>query len=431
MNLTVIGTGFVGVVTAGVFASFGNDVYGLDIDNRKIEKLKQSKVPFFEPDLETLIRKQLRSKHLKFTTSYPNAVSQADVIMIAVGTPSAPDGQADLKFVYAAAESIAPHLKQNAIVVIKSTVPPGTNSQIKKRIEKFSDKKFYIASVPEFLREGTAVQDTLHPDRIVIGASEKFAQQKLQQLHEPLNSPILFVSPESAQMAKYSANSYLATRITFINQIADLCEKNGADVEEVIGAIGLDKRIGSHYWYPGFGYGGSCFPKDVKELAAYSRSVGEHDNLLNRISEINDQRVYKLMEKYGKIVGTWEGKNVAILGLSFKKDTDDTREAPSLKVIPYLTAKNAKVFGFDPMAQINQDVLDQNGKNFQQLPTIKQVVKNADVIIALVEWPEIVKFNFVKTKEKQKQWFIDARNQFDPVALKKAGYQYISVGRSQ
>lgn len=429
MNLTVIGTGFVGVVTAGVFASFGNTVYGLDIDEKKIEKLKQGKIPFFEPGLEELVKGQLTKGNLHFTTSYKEAIHDADVIMIAVGTPSAPDGQADLRFVFAAVESITPHLKQDAVVVIKSTVPPGTNKVVKDRMQKLTKQKLYIASVPEFLREGTAVQDTLHPDRIVIGANEKFTQRILAELHKPLNVPILFISPESAQMAKYSANSYLATRITFINQIADLCEKNGADVEEVIQGIGLDKRIGNHYWYPGFGYGGSCFPKDVKELAAYSRSIGEHDNLLNRINELNERRVYKLLDNYGKIIDGWEEKQVAILGLSFKKDTDDMREAPSLKVIPYLLSKGAKVSGYDPMATMSEYWLPNVYKKFVQKDSIDQTVKNADVIIALVEWSEIIQFDFAKTKGKNKQYFIDARNQFDPKVIRKARYEYIGVGR--
>ncbi len=431
MTLTVIGTGFVGVVTAGVFASFGNKVYGLDIDQNKIDSLQHGKIPFFEPGLEELVAEQLKTGRLHFTTSYEEAVSNSDVIMIAVGTPSAPDGQADLRFVVAAAESAAPFLKEQAIVIVKSTVQPGTNQKVEMKIKGLTSTKFYTASVPEFLKEGSAVQDTLHPDRIVIGANDEYVFEKLSELHQPLQAPILKMSPESAQMAKYTANAYLATRITFINQIADLCEKNGADITEVIRAIGEDKRIGKHYWYPGFGYGGSCFPKDVKELAAYSRAVDEPHNLMNRISELNEQRIYRLLDKYEKTVSSWDGKKVAVLGVAFKPNTDDTREAPSTKVIPYLLAKGAIVKAFDPMAHFQMSVDNEQAikENFTQLPDIEAVVQDADIIMALIEWPEIVEFDFSKTKAEKRQVFIDARNQFDPRKMIEQGYQYIGVGR--
>lgn len=434
MTVTVIGTGFVGVVTSGVLASFGNTVYGLDIDAQKIERLKKGEIPFYEPGLEELVKQQLEDGRLHFTTSYHTAVEKSEVIMIAVGTPSAPDGTADLKYVYVAAESVAPHLKKDAIVIVKSTVPPGTNQKVAQKIAALTKTPFHTASVPEFLKEGSAVQDTLHPDRIVIGASSAYVFETLEELHRPLQTNIVRMSPESAQMCKYSANAYLATRITFINQIADLCEKNGADVQEVIKGIGLDGRIGEHYWFPGFGYGGSCFPKDVKELAAYSRTVGEANNLFNKITEINENRVYELLEKYQQVVGGWEGKRVAVLGLSFKKNTDDTRESPATKVIPHLLSEGAAVSGFDPMAKLGFSDQATAGKTahthaYHQVETIEQAVKEADVIMALVEWPEIVGFDFTQTKTEQTQWFIDARNQFDGERLTEAGYQYLSVGR--
>lgn len=427
MTLTVIGTGFVGVVTAGVFASFGHTVYGLDVDEQKVKNLQKGKVPFFEPKLDDLVADELKSGRLHFTTSYKEAISDSDVIFISVGTPSAPDGQADLKFVFASAESLAPYLKDEAIVVIKSTVPPGTNEKVKAKIDPLTNKKYYLASVPEFLREGSAVDDTFHPDRIVIGANEKKVIEILSKLHEPLKAPVISMVPESAQMTKYSANSYLATRITFINQIADLCEQNGADVMDVIRGIGEDKRIGSHYWYPGLGYGGSCFPKDVKELAAYSRSVGKPDNLLNRINEFNENRVYMLLDQYEEMVGGWEGKTVAILGLSFKPNTDDTREAPSTKVVPHLLSKGAKVQSFDPMVTI--EMFKVEDKNYKQFDSIEKATKDADVVFVLVEWPQITSFDFSKTREKKTQWLIDVRNQVDGKVAKKWGYNYRGVGR--
>lgn len=429
MKICIIGTGFVGVVSSAVFASFGNSVIGLDVDQQKVDKLKNGIVPFYEPTLSELLVEQQKTGNLSFTTSYQDAISQSEVIMIAVGTPSAPDGQADLKYVMMAAESLAPYLQPKSIVAIKSTVPPGTLHKLEEKIRQHTNVEFFTASLPEFLKEGSAVDDTLHPDRIVIGANNDFVFETLEKIHLPFNAPIVKISAESAQMAKYAANAYLATRITFINQIADLCEKNGADVQDVIAAIGDDKRIGKHYWYPGFGYGGSCFPKDVKELAAYSRAVGEDNNLLNKINEINEERVWKLLDEYGKKTEGWEGKKVAVLGLSFKPNTDDLREAPSLKVIPYLTSHGAQVKGYDPKATYVTD-------GFTQLPTIEEAIKDVDVIIALIEWPEITQFNFaqhsVTTSDDQsssKKWFIDARNQFSPKQVREWGYNYIGVGR--
>ena len=427
MTITVIGTGFVGVVTAGVFASFGHTVFGLDVDEKKVKALQQGKVPFYEPKLDDLVKDQLDAGRLKFTTSYKEAISDSEVIFISVGTPSAPDGQADLKFVFAASESLAPHLRKDAIVVLKSTVPPGTATKVKNKVDPLTKTKYHIASMPEFLKEGSAVDDTLNPDRIVIGAHDKSVIEKLTKLHEPFKVPVITMSLESAQMTKYSANSYLATRITFINQIADLCEKNGADVMDVIRGIGADKRIGGHYWYPGLGYGGSCFPKDVKELAAYSRSVGESHNLFNRISEFNEQRIYLLLDKYEQAVDGWEGKKVAVLGLSFKPNTDDTREAPSTKIIPHLLSKGATVRGFDPM--VSKEMLHFEDTKYSHQKELKQAVKDADVIFILVEWPEITTFDFSKTKEKKDQWLIDVRDQLDPKTTKEWGYHYIGVGR--
>lgn len=433
MNITLIGTGFVGVVSAAVYASFGNTVIGLDVDEKKIESLRNSIVPFYEPELEELLKKQQATGNLTFTTDYKKAIENADVIMIAVGTPSAPDGQADLRYLVSATESLAPHLKENAIVAIKSTVPPGTLGKIEKIIREKTSVPFFTASVPEFLKEGTAVQDTLHPDRIVIGATDEFVFHKLEELHAPFQAAIVKVKPASAQMAKYSANAYLATRITFINQIADLCEKNGADVDDVIQAIGWDKRIGKHYWYPGFGYGGSCFPKDVKELAAYSRAVDEGNNLFNKVNELNEARIPRLLQKFEENVGGWAGKKIAVLGLSFKPNTDDMREAPATKVIPILLSKGAIVSSYDPMASWKSFFrLESLEENHTQVNNIEEAVNDADCIFSLIEWKEIVSFDFSKTKHSGKtQVFIDARNQFDGDLLRQQGYQYFGVGSSK
>lgn len=424
MKVTVIGTGFVGVVSAAVYASFNNQVIGLDIDENKIQLLKKGQVPFYEPGLQELLLKEQAKGNLNFTTSYQEAIESAEVIIIAVGTPSAADETADLRYVFASAKSLAPYIKENAIVVIKSTVPPGTLEETINIIKQETSTKFYGASLPEFLREGSAVYDTLNPDRIVIGAEEDYVFEKLEELHKNLSAPVLRCKVASAQMAKYTANSYLATRITFINEIANLCEKNGADIDEVIKAIGHDKRIGQHYWYPGLGYGGSCFPKDVKELAAYSRSVGESGNLLNRVNEINSTRIFYLLEKFAKRINGFENKTVAVLGLSFKPNTDDMREAPSTKIIPFLSEQGAQIKSYDPMARYQGQI-----NNHQQFSSIETTCENADVIMAVVEWPEIIDFDFAKVKNSKTQFFIDCRNQFKPEIVKSWNYQYIGIGK--
>ncbi len=442
MNICIIGTGFVGVVTATVYASFGHEVIGLDIDPKKIASLKNGVVPFFEPGLSEMLIDQQKLGHLHFTDSYEEAIKNAEIVMVAVGTPSTPDGNADLKYVMMSADSMAPFLTENAIVVIKSTVPPGTLTTFAYHLKTKTKVKFSMASMPEFLREGTAVEDTLHPDRIVIGATDQPTFVKLAELSRALDTEIIQISPESAQMAKYTANAYLATRITFINQIADLCEKNGADIQEVIRSIGFDKRIGKHYWYPGLGYGGSCFPKDVKELAAYSRSVDEPENLLITINQLNETRIFKLLTKYKSQVGGWKGKKVAVLGLSFKPNTNDLREAPSIQLIPYLLSEGAIVTGFDPKAEWPTDnnvnfytatpsqLKVDPASSFIQVDSIMDATKDADVIFTLIEWPEIVSFDYSKSKAVGKaQWLIDTRNQLNAKQVETWGYNYIGVGR--
>lgn len=430
MTIAIIGTGFVGVVTGVVYASLGNQVIGLDIDEAKVESLRQGEVPFFEPGLEEMLQKEQQEGRLRFTTDYEEAVSNSEIIVVAVGTPSTQDGRVNLEYVYSACETAAKHLMEGAILVIKSTVPPGTLDKVQEIISSKTNVNFELASVPEFLREGVAVEDTLNPDRIVIGAESDYVYEKLAELHRPLNAPIVRVSPVSAQMAKYAANAYLATRITFINQIADLCESAGASIEDVIEAIGFDKRIGDHYWYPGFGYGGSCFPKDVKELAHYSRSIGLDQNLLNQLDRLNEERIPRLLSKFSDWLGGFEGKTVAVLGLSFKPNTNDMREAPSTKIIPLLLEKGAIVRGFDPKALKEAGQVLRSHQNLSLVDSIELACSNADVIFSLIEWKEIVNFDFSKVRDEQKQqWFIDARNQHDPEKIKQIGFAYHGVGR--
>lgn len=431
MVITVIGTGFVGVVSSAVFASFGNTVYGLDVVEDKIEKLKQGIIPFYEPGLEELVKAGVEKGTLKFTTSYQEAISQADVIMIAVGTPSAQDGQADLKYVFAATESLAPYLKDNAIVAIKSTVPPGTNAKVAEKIKAKTKVQFSMASLPEFLKEGSAVQDTLHPDRVMIGATEPQVIETLSELHKPLQTEIVVMKPESAQMCKYSANAYLATRITFINQIANLCEVNGANILEVIEGIGFDRRIGKHYWYPGFGYGGSCFPKDVKELAAYAKAIKQDGNLMVKINELNEDRIPHLMQKYKDIVGEWKDKKVSILGLSFKPNTDDMRESPATKVIPLLLEAGAIVTAYDPMAIHVAQSWYPDWK-IAYAESVEKAITDADIVMVLTEWPELISLeaSHITQAMRNRGVFIDARNQYvlQRDVLKKGGVTYVGVG---
>jgi len=419
MTIAVIGVGFVGLVSAAVFAKFGNTVWAINRDEKKSSRLKKGKLPFFEPGLEELVKDNVRAGRLHFTTDYPKAISSADIIMIAVGTPSARDGTANLSAVFAAAKSAAPHLKKDAIIIIKSTVPPGTNDKVKEIIKQHTSVNFHLASVPEFLREGTAVEDTLHPDRILIGAAKPSVIKRLLELHRPLNGETVVMKPESAQLTKYTANAYLATRIVFINQIADLAEKTGADVQEIIRGIGLDNRIGLHYWWPGLGFGGSCFPKDIKELAAYAKRVGEGDGLFEKIDRLNEERLSKMLAKFEKAGGGWNKKTVAVLGLSFKPNTDDTREAPSLKVIPILKSAGAAVKTYDPQV-----------KN-STAPDPYSAAADADILMILVEWDEFRSLDLTRIKElmRPNPVFIDTRNLYNPETVTEKGFKYIGIGR--
>jgi UDPglucose 6-dehydrogenase len=427
MNVTVIGAGFVGVVTSAVYAKLGHVVVGLDIDEERVAQLSEGQPFFFEPGLKPLLVEGIEAKRLAFTTRYEGCIPQSDIIVIAVGTPSTADGTADLTALKSAVKKLAPLLKNKAILAIKSTVPPGTNAVVAALIRKYTDRTIFVASLPEFLREGCAVEDTLHPDRVVIGAAEPVVISRLTQLHGGLTSPVVVVSPESAQMAKYTANAYLAQRITFINQIANLCEKNGAMITEVIEVIGRDNRIGSHYWYPGLGYGGSCFPKDVKELAAYAKSIGEGQGLLPKIDALNDERLPKKMAEFERAVGGFEGKRVAVLGLSFKPNTNDIRSAPSLPIVRWLTKKKALVTGYDP--KVGADVLG----NFPSMAMVDdpyRAASEADVVMVLVEWEELVHLDLMKLSDicKRDAFFIDTRNQYTKKAVTAVKMRYIGIG---
>lgn len=430
MTIAVIGVGFVGLVSAAVFSKFGNIIYAINQDKEKSAELKKGKIPFFEPNLEELVLENVRAGRLNFTTDYSLAIPKADIVLIAVGTPSAPDHHADLSHVFAAAKSLAPYIKDNVIVIVKSTVPPKTNDRIREIISSVTNKKFYLASCPEFLREGTAVADTLHPDRILIGANEPEVIDQLLELHRPIDAEKIIMKPESAQLTKYSANAYLANRIVFINQIADLAEKTGADVQEIIRGMGMDNRIGLHYWWPGLQYGGSCFPKDVKELAAYALTVGEGDGLFEKIDSLNEARLPKMLKKFSSAIGGWGGKTIAILGLAFKPNTDDMRESPALKVVPQLVAAGTTIKAYDPEAiKSAKKVLGQGISEYST--NVYQAVIGADALLILVEWDEFKSLDLPRLKSlmNPNPTFIDTRNLYNPEHIQKAGFKYIGIGR--
>lgn len=433
MQLAIVGTGFVGVVTAAVFAKLGHTVIGLDIDPAKAESLNHGQVPFFEPGLEELLLAGIRAGNLSFSTSYDQAIPQAQIIIIAVGTPSSPEGKADTSYVYAAIDSLSPLIAEGTIVVVKSTVPPGILPTIRDRIAQKTKVTFHLASMPEFLREGSAVADTIKPDRIIVGAEDDQTAGILSELHKPLGSPIIVTSPESAQLGKYAANSYLALRIGFINQIADLCERTGADVQEVISIIGADNRIGSHYWYPGLGYGGSCYPKDVRELSYASRELGMGETLFVKLNDLNLARPNEVFIRWAELVQGWQDKSVAVLGLSFKPNTNDMREAPSLWLIPKLLEAGASVKAYDPKAVEEAHHILQSPEGLTYSTNLSETTQNADIIIALVEWTDILQYDFGMQQRVEgtgERWFIDARNQFIPEQVLRWGFRYLGIGRA-
>ena len=428
MQVAVIGAGFVGVVTAAIFSKFGNSVVAVDIDKRKITSLKRGELPFFEPDLKDLVSENMKAGRLVFTSSFKEAIASAEIIFICVGTPSAANGQADLAYVFSAVQSMVPFLNNRAIIVIKSTVPPSTNNKIEQIIKKKTKKRIFTASVPEFLKEGSAVSDSLNPERVIIGSTEKWVIDKLNELHKPLKGPKIVMSPESAQLTKYASNAYLATRIAFINEIANLCEKTGADVEEVILGLGGDKRIGSHYWYPGPGYGGSCFPKDVKELSAYASSVNEREGLFEKIDDLNERRIPNLIAKYEAGIGGLQGKVVCVLGLSFKPNTDDLREAPSTKFIPKLISLGAKIQTYDPKA------MESAKRWFPKVVSYAQdaytAAQGSDVLLLLIEWDEFKQLNLGILKKRMRgNIFIDTRNLYNRETVESKGFKYFGIGR--
>ena len=440
MQLTIIGTGYVGLITGTCFAEMGHSVMCLDIDHEKINNLNKGIIPIYEPGLEELIKRNMTGKRLHFTTDYAKAVAFAEVCFIAVPTPSSEDGSCDTNYVFAAARQIGIHMKTNIIIVNKSTVPVGTAEGVRRFVQKeLTDRgsklSFDVASNPEFLKEGAAIQDCLKPDRIIIGANNDKTAQLLRDLYSPFMinyDKIIVMDICSAEMTKYAANAMLATRIPFMNEIAEICKRVGANVNEVRKGIGSDSRIGHSFLYPGIGYGGSCFPKDIRALRCKAKKVGCESELLDAVDSVNNRQKKVLGQKivhYFSTRGGINGKTIAIWGLSFKPDTDDMREAPSLVLIEDLLNLGAQLKLFDPIAESNARQILKDHPGLTWCKDELDAAKEADAIALLTEWKQfrLVDFHPIRTFMKGFAFF-DGRNQYKPLEMKNKGFDYIAIG---
>ncbi|MBI4091860.1 MAG: UDP-glucose/GDP-mannose dehydrogenase family protein [Candidatus Levybacteria bacterium] len=429
MKITFVGHGYVGLVTAAVFADFGNQVFVIGHTKKKIEGLRRGIVPFYEPGLSELVKKNIDAKRLTFTLDYAPAVAESDAVFIAVGTPPTKTGDADLSTVLQVAEQIGKNLEGYTVVATKSTVPTGTNKKVQRILEEMKPAGAEIdyASVPEFLREGTAIADTTNPDRVVIGTESKRAQELLIKLHEPIGAPILLTNFETAELIKYASNSFLALKISYANAIAKLSEAVEADALKVLEGIGMDKRIGNMFLSPGPGYGGSCFPKDVKALISIAKDNDYAFSLLSEVEAINHQARRDIVRKARKLLGDVRGKKIGVLGLAFKPNTDDMREAPSIDVISMLMNDGANISAFDPKAtESAKEALP----NISYVDNVYEVANGADLLIVLTEWSDFMEINFEEIKKRMKALnIIDGRNIYDPEKLRAMGFNYVGVGR--
>lgn len=429
-NICVIGSGYVGLVTATCFADLGNNIITVDIDEHKIEGLKQGKMPIYEPGLEELVERNVKAGRLNFTTSYEEGLNNARFVFICVGTPSAVDGEADLKYVRSAAQTIGEKMTQPLIVVNKSTVPVGTGDWTAEIIQNSQPEpiNFSVVSCPEFLREGSAIPDFMNPDRNVFGSTDREAAEQVADLYSPLNSEVVITDIRTSEMIKYASNAFLATRISFINEMSIICERLGADVTEVARGMGFDKRIGPHFLNAGVGYGGSCFPKDVKALANMALTHGMHPQLLNAVMEINDFQRKQIGLKVRELLdNNLEGKVIGMLGLAFKPNTDDIRDAPALTVARTLSNQGASVRAYDPVAMENVET-EMPGIELKDNPY--DVAEGADVLILMTEWNEFKNLDMDRIKSLLKTPIIvDGRNMYNPETMREAGFIYRGVGR--
>jgi UDPglucose 6-dehydrogenase len=430
MTITFIGHGYVGLVTAAVFADLGNTVWVVGRTPSKIEKLKKGIAPFFEPGLGELVKRNVDAGRLLFTLDYREAVISSQVIFICVGTPPKESGEADLTEVMNAARDVGKNLTGYKVVVVKSTVPPGTNVKVKAIIDEVKPEgsSFAMASTPEFLREGSAIEDTLHPDRVVIGTSSDRAEKLLTELHKSIDGKIVSTNVETAELIKYASNAMLSVKISFANAIAILSEKVGADVEKVLEGVGLDRRIGRSFLYPGVGYGGSCFPKDVKALIAIAKEKGYDFSLLKAVEEVNADMKRLFVDKIVNHFGSVKGKRIAVFGLSFKPNTDDMREAPSMGIITRLVDEGALVTVFDPVAMENAKPL--LPKTVVFAASAFEAARGADGVAIVTEWNEFRQLDLIElAKHLKNRVIFDGRNIYDPVKVKDLGFTYYAVGR--
>lgn len=433
MNVAVVGTGYVGLVTGTCFAETGNHVTCVDIDEKKVESLKNGVMPIFEPDLDTLFERNLKQGRLTFTTQVADVIEKAKIIFLALPTPDGGDGNADLKYVLGVAEQLGKLLKNYCVIVNKSTVPVGTADLVRAKIAENYPGEFDVVSNPEFLREGVAVDDFMKPDRVVIGTSSERAKKVIEQLYEPFmrqGNPIYFMDERSAEMTKYAANSFLATKISFMNEIANLCERTGADVDKVRLGIGSDNRIGKRFLFAGIGYGGSCFPKDVKALVKTASNADYDFKILNAVLNVNASQKKILVEKIKNYFGgNLKGKTIAVWGISFKPDTDDIRDAPSLEIIPALLAEGASIRAFDPVAIENAKKVFGNQIIF--CADKYDCLENADALTILTEWSEFRTPDFEEMSKRMKTKNIfDGRNLYKTETMKELGFFYNSIGRN-
>jgi len=434
MKITVVGTGYVGLVTGTCLAETGNEVTCVDINTAKVALMQQGNVPIYEPYLDTLFQRNIKANRLKFTTSLEEGLSFGDIIFLALPTPEGEDGSADLSYILGVAEQIGDLITDYKVIVDKSTVPVGTAEKVTATIAKNTKIEFDVVSNPEFLREGFAVDDFLKPERIVIGASSQRAIDLMSKLYKPFvrsGNPIIIMDEKSAELTKYAANSFLATKITFMNEIANFCEKVGADVDKVRIGMGTDSRIGKRFLFPGIGYGGSCFPKDVKALQKSGRDNGYEFEILDSVIEVNNVQKTILLPKVASYFNEkLDGKTIAIWGLAFKPETDDIREAPALYIIDELLRKGAKVVAFDPEAMPN--VKRKYGDKITFSDTMYKTLNNADALIISTEWSIFRTPDFNKIKKLLNNAVIfDGRNLYDVNDMEKEGITYVSIGRKE
>jgi UDPglucose 6-dehydrogenase len=428
----MIGAGYVGLVSAVCFSEFGWTVNCIDNDPEKIAALKAGRIPIYEPGLEEMLARNTANGRIRFSTELAEAVAEADLIFLAVGTPMRRgDGYADLSYVYKAVDDIAPHISRFTVLTTKSTVPVGTSREIERRLRALRpDADFAVCSNPEFLREGSAIQDFTHPDRVLIGVDDARAQAVMERIYEPLrlrNAPILVVSRESAELAKYAANAFLAMKISFINEIADVCDEIGANVQEVAAAIGSDRRIGDKFLHPGPGYGGSCFPKDVSAVVRTAREARAPLTLIEQVEKINTERKIAMAARIERAAGGLRDKTVAILGVTFKPNTDDMRDAPSLVIVPLLQERGAAVRAFDPQGRKQAEG---SLRGVEWCASALEAAQDADVAVVLTEWNEFRALNLKELKARMRgDVLVDLRNVFRAEHPRECGFQYTSIGR--